>query len=143
MRTGTIAQVLGGRKTLGTRIRSRFDLMELSRKGVTKSTLLNLSKYMGISVSQMACLLPVSERTIQRYSPKDHFNPVVSEYILHIAEVMARGAEVFEDKERFLQWLKQPSAALGGKLPMDLLGSQFGIAVVLDELGRIEHGVFA
>jgi uncharacterized protein (DUF2384 family) len=69
----------------------------------------------------MAGLLPVSERTIQRYKPGMHFNNVVSESILHIAKVVARGMEVFEDKDRFLSWLSQPSTALGGQCPKRLL----------------------
>jgi putative toxin-antitoxin system antitoxin component (TIGR02293 family) len=48
---------------------------------------------------------------------------------------------VFGDKDRFLAWANQPSKALAGKKPLELLGSRFGIDLVLDELGRMEHGV--
>jgi len=34
-------------------------------------------------------------------------------------------------------------AALGHTAPIKLLASRFGVDIVLDELGRIEHGVFA
>ena len=101
----------------------------------------SMANFMDAPVSQLAALLPVSERTIQRYTPKMHFNSVVSEYILHIAEVVARGIEVFEDKDRFLSWLNQPSTALGGQSPKGLLTSRFGTDMVLDELTRIEHGI--
>jgi putative toxin-antitoxin system antitoxin component (TIGR02293 family) len=67
----------------------------------------------------------------------------VSEQVLQIAAVVARGTEVFGGKDRFLAWAKQPSTALSDKTPLELLGSRFGTDLVLDELGRIEHGVFS
>jgi putative toxin-antitoxin system antitoxin component (TIGR02293 family) len=91
----------------------------------------------------MAALLPVTERTIQRYAPKEHFDRVVSENILHLAEVVARGLAVFENSDNFKAWINQPSTALGGRSPKSLLPSRFGIDMVLDELTRIEHGVAA
>jgi putative toxin-antitoxin system antitoxin component (TIGR02293 family) len=120
-----------------------MDLIDLGRKGVSKESLLHLAQSMGLPVSKMAALLPVTERTIQRYAPKEHFDRVVSENILHLAEVVARGIEVFEDNDRFMTWIDQPSTALGGRSPKSLLSSRFGIDMVLDELTRIEHGVAA
>lgn len=138
-----VTQLLGGRKALGQEVRTRMDLVRLGRKGVTKASLQNLARAMGIPVSQMAALLPVTERTIQRYAPEAHFDRNVSESILHIAEVVARGLEVFEDRGRLMTWLSLPSTALGGQSPRSLLASRFGIDMVLDELARIEHGVAA
>lgn len=138
-----IEKVLGGRKVFQKRIRNRMDLVELSNIGVTKDALLHLSKYLSFSMRQMAELLPVTERTIQRYTPKRHFNRAVSEQILQIAEVAAKGSKVFGNKEKLLLWMSHPNKALSGKTPMSLLCSKFGVDVVLDELGRIEHGVFA
>jgi putative toxin-antitoxin system antitoxin component (TIGR02293 family) len=143
MELSGVADVLGGEKVLQKKIQSRIDLIELSNKGLTKSALKHLAKFLSFTMSQMAALLPVTERTIQRYAPKKHFNRVVSEQILQIAEVAARGAEVFEDRDKFLAWMDHPNRALAGKTPLSLLNSRFGAEMVLDELGRIEHGVFA
>jgi putative toxin-antitoxin system antitoxin component (TIGR02293 family) len=120
-----------------------MDLIELSNEGVTKNALGHLAKFLSFTMSQMAALLPVTERTIQRYARKKHFNRVVSEQILQIAEVAAKGAEVFEDRDKFLAWMDHPNRALADKTPLSLLSSRFGAEMVLDELGRIEHGVFS
>jgi len=143
MELSGIAKILGGQRVLHKRIQNRLDLIELSDRGVTKSALSHLAKYMCFSMSQMAELLPVTERTLQRYAPNEHFNRVVSEQILQIAQVAAKGAEVFEDKDRLLSWMNHPNTALGNRSPMSLLSSRFGTEMVLDELGRIEHGVFS
>jgi len=138
-----VAEVLGGEKILRKKIQSRMDLVELSNKGVTKNALRHLAKFLSFTMGQMAALLPVTERTIQRYAPRKHFNRVVSEQILQIAEVAAKGAEVFEDRDKFLAWMDHPNRALADKTPLSLLNSRFGAEMVLDELGRIEHGVFS
>ena len=143
MTISSVTQLLGGKKALGREVRTRMDLIDLSRKGVPKEALLHLAKFMGLPVSKMAALLPVTERTIQRYAAKEHFDRVVSENILHLAEVVVRGLEVFEDHDSFMAWVDQPSTALGGRSPKSLLPSRFGIDMVLDELTRIEHGVAA
>jgi putative toxin-antitoxin system antitoxin component (TIGR02293 family) len=143
MQLSNIERVLGGEKVLRMRIQRRQDLIALGYRGVTKGALLNLAKFLSFPIDQMAELLPVSGRTIQRYSRSQHFNRAVSEQILQIAEVVAKGVEVFEDRERFLAWMQQSNVALGNKTPRSLLSSRFGTQMVLDELGRIEHGVLS
>lgn len=139
MQPASIASILGGKLA----VRSRMEMIELSDKGVTKDALLRLASYLNLSLSQIATLLPITERTIQRYSPKQRFNRVVSEQVLQIAEVAARGAEVFGDREKLLSWMNTPSTALGNRTPASLLGSRFGTEMVLDELGRVEHGIIS
>lgn len=55
---------------------------------------------------------------------------------------VARAVAVFEDENKAQQWLAVFSPVLGAR-PMDLLGTTAGIAVVLEELDRIEVGDFA
>jgi putative toxin-antitoxin system antitoxin component (TIGR02293 family) len=143
MQLSEISGILGGKNVLRGNIVSRMDLIELSSKGVTKDALLRLASSLSMSIGEMANLLPVTERTIQRYKRKQRFNRVVSEQVLQIAEVTVRGVKVFGDREKFLSWMKSSSPALGNRTPASLLRSRFGTEVVLDELGRIEHGVIS
>ncbi len=143
MKLVEVIEILGGQQVLRQNIHHRMDLLELSDRGVTKDALVHLARFLSCTMSQMAELLPVTERTIQRYSPETPFNRVVSEHILQIAEVAAKGVDVFTDKEKFLTWLRHPNPALAKQPPMSLLRSRFGADMVLDELGRIEHGVFS
>ena len=143
MKPLNIVSVLGGRKVVRTKITSRMDLVDLGTEGVTKEALLRLVGYLEFSIDQMAEILPVTKRTIQRYSRKQRFNRVVSEQIITIAEVTARGSVVFESKDDFLAWIRSSIKALGNRTPCSLLGSRFGTEMVLDELGRMEHGVLS
>ncbi|MFQ5772163.1 MAG: antitoxin Xre-like helix-turn-helix domain-containing protein, partial [bacterium] len=69
MELSGISKILGGERVLHKRIKNRLDLIELSNAGVPKGALSHLAKYLCFSMSQMAELLPVTERTIQRYAP--------------------------------------------------------------------------
>jgi len=50
-----------------------MDLVELSDIGITKDVLLNLANHLSFSMSQMATLLSMTERTIQRHRPGESF----------------------------------------------------------------------
>jgi putative toxin-antitoxin system antitoxin component (TIGR02293 family) len=138
-----IVEVLGGEKVLGCKVKNAMDIVELSKRGVPKSALSHLAKTLGFTTAHMAEFLPVTERTIQRYRPKQYFKPYVSEQILELAELAAYGLEVFDNQEQFLRWLNEPIKALGGKAPVNLLDTRFGVEMVRNELGRIEYGVFS
>ena len=136
-----VIDLLGGKSVTKHPIKTPLDLIKLSDRGISKRALLALAQHLEVSVKEMAEWLPVTERTIQRYSTGKCFNRVVSEQILQIAEVAARGEEVFGDKEKFLAWMKQPIPGLANRTPQSLLTYRYGTEMVLDELGRIEHGV--
>ena len=138
-----VENLLGGNKYLNVKLRTRMDLIDLTHRGVTKSALNYFIKYMDISQKQMASLLNITPRTIQKLKPKDLFKPGVSEQILKLAEVFAKGIDVFGDKRTFKLWLEQPNVALGRKIPIDLLDTRYGSDMVLDILGRIEHGIYS
>ncbi len=101
-----VLEVLGGSKTFRGKFSTTLDLVDLGERGLSKASLLKLSSFLELSMAQMARLLPVTERTIQRYSRTRRLN-----------------------------------IALGNRKPLDLLASKLGIDLVMDELGRIEHGV--
>ncbi len=143
MELAQVSRILGGRKVLGRRLQSRMDLVEVGSRGIPKEAVSRLARHLSLSLKEMAALLPLTDRSLQRYAATDHLNPAVSEQVLQIAEVVARGTAVFGGRERLLAWLNRPSTALGKRRPLELLGSRFGIEMVLDELGRIEHGVFS
>ncbi len=65
------------------------------------------------------------------------------ENIEEVVEVVARGLEVLEDKDKFIKWLKRPNIAMGGKTPLSMLDSSDGTQLVLTILGRIETGVYS
>jgi putative toxin-antitoxin system antitoxin component (TIGR02293 family) len=141
MSSHAVEDLLGGAEFLGFTIHSNLDLFEAGRKGIPKKALVNLAARLGLSLKLMAELVHVTERTIQRKKDRDLMSQPVSEQALQLAEVYARGEEVFGGEEKMNLWLRQPNRALGGHTPLEILSSRFGAEMALDELGRIEHGV--
>jgi putative toxin-antitoxin system antitoxin component (TIGR02293 family) len=55
--------------------------------------------------------------------------------------VQDRCLEVFEDPTMCEGWVKLPCRVLGNVTPFSFLETHAGIEAVLNELGRIEHGI--
>ena len=141
MKPEAVLEVLGGSKTVRGKFHTTLDLVDLGERGLTKAALLELASFFELSVAQMAKLLPITERTIQRHSKGSRLSRSVSEHLLELARVGVRGVKAFGDKSKFLAWLGRANVALGNRKPLDLLASTIGIDLVVDELGRIEHGL--
>lgn len=138
-----VLELLGGHKSFRGKFDTTLDLVDLGKKGLTKASLLELADFLELTTSQMARVLPITERTIQRYSRSTRLSHAVSDHLLEIARVAVRGIDIFGDKGKFLSWLSRSNVALGSRKPIDLLASTLGIGLVIDELGRIEHGLVA
>lgn len=121
-----------------------FGLMDISKKGISFKIFDNLSKKFPFSMQDWADFLHISGKTLSRYQKEEKsFDVLQSEKILQIEMLYQRGEEVFGSADDFLIWLQSENLALGKTKPQDLLGSVFGISLLMDELTRIEHGVLA
>ena len=135
----SVAQTLGLKQPIPT----SFDLVEMAHRGIPKKSIYALAESLQVTIAELTKYLHVSERTLQRYAPEKRLSSTLSDRILQIAKVYARSSEVFEDAEDAARWLKQPNIALGNTEPLELLDTAAGIEMVLDELTRMEYGVFA
>lgn len=122
---------------------SPIDLVELSRKGIKKAALSNLSRALNIPMKRLAKLLPVTERTLQRRDANSLLNSTTSQQVILIGQLITKGEEAFEDPKKFQEWLAQPNMALGGYTPLNIMDTTIGVQLVMDILGRLEHGVYS
>ena len=136
-------QTLTKALNLREKIETPFDLMNLARQGLFKSAIDSLAQLLELSNKDLVQYLHISERTLQRYDERKKLSPELSDHLIQLAKVYARAVEVFEDSDNAVQWLKYPSQALGVVTPLSCLDNYSGIELVLDELGRIEYGVYA
>jgi putative toxin-antitoxin system antitoxin component (TIGR02293 family) len=120
------------------------NLANIAREGVSISYFNNLSDQIHLGLQEWSGYLHLSERTIQRYKKeKKTFDPIYSEKIVTIELLYKKGIDVFGIADNFYTWMDTKSVALGGVKPKELLDTSFGITMVYNELGRIEHGIFA
>lgn len=120
------------------------NLTFMVREGISFSYLTKLSNHIHFNIDDWASYLHLSERTIQRYKKENKtFDPIYSEKIVMIELLYKKGIEVFGDENKFYAWMDYKSIPLGGVKPKELLDTAFGINIIRDELGRIEHGILA
>lgn len=120
------------------------NLSNVVREGVSYYRFTKLSEYIQLTLQDWADYLHLSERTMQRYKKEGKkFDPIHSERIVVIELLYKKGINIFGIKDNFYTWMDTISIALGNVKPKDLLDTSFGISMVYDELGRIEHGIFA
>ncbi|WP_379963665.1 antitoxin Xre-like helix-turn-helix domain-containing protein [Epilithonimonas sp. UC225_85] len=121
-----------------------FRMIDIAEKGISFELFDKLVKKFPFSFQEWAGFLHISGKTLSRYQKEEKtFDTLQSEKILQIEMLYKRGKEVFGSAEYFLIWLQAENLALGKTKPQDLIGSNFGISLLMDELTRLEHGVLA
>ena len=94
--------------------------------------------------AEWAAMLHVSERTLQRYAKNNgSFAPINAERIGLIVQVITRAKKVFGSIDIFYNWIHATPPMLEGDLSFSSLTSFDGIQKVLNQIGRIEHGILA
>lgn len=119
-------------------------MVNMLREGVEFTYLNSISDRINFTLEDWSSYLHLSERTIQRYKKeRKPFDTIYSEKIVQIDLLYKRGVEVFGNEDNFHTWMATKSIPLGNIKPKELLDTTYGINLVADELGRIEHGIFA
>lgn len=122
---------------------SVFSRIELIHSGITKSQLEVLLRETGLSLSDVASLMHLNERTLRNYAPTDRLSPEATERALELAVVFQKGIEVFGSSSGFLNYLHSPVQVFENRKPWEFLDTSLGIQCLTDELGRIQYGIFA
>lgn len=118
-------------------------LINKSRNGMAMNQIKNLIKRYDLTLKEMAYVLNISERTLQRYEDNDVLSKDASERALHLQRLYERGADVFGTLYKFCGWMKSSILIFNNEKPISFLDTIFGFELLEQELGKIEHGVFA
>ena len=113
------------------------------RSGLPVAVIGELAEKMEVPQKDIARWLHTTPRTIQRSVESNSLLGLdMSDRVGQLIRVFTRCKQVFGDSKKVATWLKTPNYALGNVAPNDLLDTIPGMELVLDEIGRIEHGVF-
>lgn len=141
----TMVDLMGGRQVIKEPIGNSLDFLELChREQIPIDALRSIQRLMRFTNKEMSDILGISESTLQRrFQAKGTLSKDEAEKTFHIAKVIARGMEVYGSLEDFSRFLHSASRALGGKKPIELMGSSIGRDELLHLLGRIEWGMYS
>lgn len=144
MEAGAIAEVLGGRKVLGRKIRKSDDLAQLVRKGLPAGSVTALAEKLHLGNGVLSRKLGIPQRTLtRRLSQNSPLTPAESDRTVRMARMYANAVEMIGDEKKAIEWLRTPNRALGGERPLDQLDTDMGARTVEDVLGRIAYGVYS
>lgn len=112
-------------------------------QGYSPTTLHDLKNALRLSWSELAELLQVRPRTLNRRRLQRRLPTDESERVLRISRVYNLAVELFEgDDEAARHWLKRPRKSLANGSPLWFARTEPGAREVEDLIGRLEHGVF-
>ena len=98
-----------------------------------------------INEKQFYSVLGITPRTMQRRaaSATKTLDANASDRALRLVTVMHQATEVLGSQEAAERWLSSPAMGLDQRVPIDLLQSSEGTAMVKTLLSRMEYGVYA
>jgi putative toxin-antitoxin system antitoxin component (TIGR02293 family) len=131
---------------LGLKKAPRDDLewAELLQTRLSSASIDTLATALGWTREKLAKALDLVPRTVaRRLARGERLTLPESERVLRVARVLARAQEVLEGEAKAKAWLEEPSMALAGRTPIDLLRTDIGTELVLTELLKIDHGMWA
>ena len=135
---------LGGRDTIKKKPTTSLDWVSIVRAGLPIVSVERAVMALNMPRSVLTNALGLSERTIaRRLKMGILLPPDESAKMIRLAKVFSRAVEVFEDPQAASAWLTTENASLGKIKPLSLLDTEIGGEIVLDTLGRLEHGIFA
>ncbi len=112
-------------------------------KGAKFEELENLRKGLGLSTSEMAEVVLISQRTLNRRRKEGRLEPDESDRVLRVRRLFTRACTLFDgDDRRARGWFQAEFRELGGESPLSLARTDAGAREVELFIGRIEHGVF-
>ncbi len=126
------------------RAANAFDLDREIRRGFPAESLVRFKRDAGFSYEEIAALLDLSAKTIERaIARRTRLSRGASDRLYRVARVLALCEQVLEDRKHALEWLRRPQYGLGGRVPAELLGTEAGSREIELLLERIEHGFLA
>jgi putative toxin-antitoxin system antitoxin component (TIGR02293 family) len=142
--TFTVERVLGGKATFKTAPKTAHDWHELLEGGLPLRALESFKQATALSDAQLAALIGVSGKTLQRArGRRERLDAVTSDRLFRTARLVALAGEVLESSEHGLAWLGRSQIGLGGMTPFTLMTTEAGSEQVEQLLLRIEHGVYS
>ena len=118
-------------------------LTDLSSRSVPWSSIAGFSIRLGIEPAELLRLIGVSERTALRRKEEGYLKPDEADRLLRIGRVYEEATRILGDEMRAAGWLSHPSPMFYDAPPLTFLDSDGGTQAVIEELGRIEYGLFA
>lgn len=111
------------------------------RRGLPVGALDHLAEQLQVDRTELARVLGVSLRTLQRKTgAKQRLDPGVSDRLARVRRILDLATDVLGEQSKGARWLTSKSRVLGGEVPLHMLDTDTGTQRVQQELHQIEFG---
>jgi putative toxin-antitoxin system antitoxin component (TIGR02293 family) len=118
-------------------------LIDDIRKGFSSDTLTKTATDLGITTSQLEQLLSISTRTMYRKAQSGgRLSLKDSDRVYRLQRIRDIAVEALGSIEKARIWLRTPSIALDNQPPLSLLDTEAGCIEVVNELRKIQYGMY-
>jgi putative toxin-antitoxin system antitoxin component (TIGR02293 family) len=114
----------------------------LARPVVMPSELAELQKH-GFSNDEIYKIVGPRRTLARRVEKNERLSVAEADRVLRLKHITEMAERVFANPEKAHRWLREPSRALKDAVPIELLETEQGGRIVENELGVIDHGMFA
>jgi len=129
---------------IGIKASDRLELSEKIRAGFPFNSFVILARSMGITNKELAALIQISTRTLNRRQKEGQLKGNESDRLLRFARIVTRAVDLFEgDQQAAQDWLSNENQALRGATPLGASKTEEGAREVENLIARLEQGVFA
>lgn len=135
--------LLGRRSALGESIWTEMDLIQAVQDGLPLGVVESLIQAGPLTAQEVGRLVIGADAFARKQAAGESLSVEESDRLVRIARVLTLALETFQDREKAGRWLRKPNRAMDDVIPLDLLATETGAAVVQQTLHKIEHGVFA
>ena len=144
MSIAEIAEVLGGSKIFKRAVKNSDDLATSIRAGLPATIINVLAERLTMHRSDVARRLGIPQRTLtRRLSQHARLTTDESDRAARMARIIALTVEILGSNEKASSWLRTPNRALGGKAPIDEIGTDPGYRSVEEVLYAIAYGMYS
>jgi putative toxin-antitoxin system antitoxin component (TIGR02293 family) len=135
-----VAEVMGGTRSLGFRVRSARELEKAVVTGLPKRVLRTVAGRAFASSSEARQLIyrVVPEATFKR---RTRLTAAESERTERLARVIAAAEHVWDNREDAREWLTRPHPELENRLPLEAALTELGARRAEELLERIYYGI--
>lgn len=121
---------------------NKIGLAEFIHEGLPLEIVDILKQY--YSTQFIADMMGISTRTLSRmYKSNDILDESQSEKALALLEVTVKGVDTFGSWDSFQSWFSRPVRQLSMRKPEDLVRNSYGKELILDQLTKIDYGLFS
>lgn len=109
--------------------------------GLSTDVLKTIQFRLQLSNKELADILMISTRTLDRRKKELQLPPDESERSFRVVRLTDLAAEIFGSMDKGASWFKQKNYVLNNQKPLELVKTEPGARLVERTLGQVRHGI--